>query len=100
MQVYLLGQAAYTCEKGSNHWAIYTQLEPLQHIPASQGGLFITGIFISDNCTWLQLRTGSCVHVAAESVESNAAATFKSAEINAVGRRKTVLHEVDYRKCH
>lgn len=53
----------YTCEERSHHGVIYTQLEPLAHIPVSQGVLSIIWIVISDNLTassehvFLQLYT-------------------------------------------
>ncbi len=40
-----------TCEERSLHCVIYTQQEPLKHIPASQGVLSIIWIVISDNLT-------------------------------------------------
>lgn len=40
-----------TCEERSHHCVIYTQLEPLKHIPVSQGVSSIIWIIISDNST-------------------------------------------------
>lgn len=90
-------QAVYTCEKGSNHCAIYTQLELLQHIPASHGVLLIIGIVMSDNCKWWLGTGGDNALVAADSSESNAA-TVRSSEINGVGRKKKDTASVFYTK--
>lgn len=41
----------YTCKERSLHCVIYTQLEPHEHVPASQGALSIIWTVISDNLT-------------------------------------------------
>ena len=93
-----MGQEENTQAMKGHITVIYTQLEPLRHIPFSQGVLSIMWTVISDNLTarveqvLLELYSAGSSFVTAD-----------SSEINVIGNKEDVWcvqQHRDDRKCH